>query len=641
MAFRAGVAAAFATHLLLAGYALAGGGPKVEDQVRDYLLPVVRYLKQAYIDEVPPDSLMYAGADGLFRALDPGSDFTWSGEGGSWRDNFTLLERIVHHLDRKAYYSVGADTLVRLGIDGMMSILDPDTVFMEKMNLDNFRIDVQGEYGGVGFRIQVIRPDSAIAIASLLHEKTPAALAGVKSGDIIIAIDDSATTHMSASDAASLMRGKADTPVTLTLLRAGVEDPVEVTIIRKKVHIDGVSYSTMFPDSTGYIRLLKFQQHSASEIDSALADLIGRGMKRLILDLRSNSGGYLHEAVRVADLFLPKDHLVVYTAGRAFEDTTKYFTRKDPSFGEGPLLLMVDRGSASASEIVSGAMQDWDRALVLGQPSVGKGSVQKTVSIGEKAELKLTVAAYFIPSGRSIDKRMRKDSTLVALSDQEFRTRRRGRIVHGAGGITPDIPAPGRKRTPLFAQLEGWLTADSKFFRFAREYPVHNSGLTHEFVAGDSVLEEFREYLEAQEFSYVSELENRLLNLEEKVEEEEEQDSLDKPMGRLKKEIDKIEEKHWEADAELIKWKLTFDILEKTFGMKAAYAYDVAIDPQVRLAREIIADPERYESYFRLIEIGLTDEETIAAATNTPALEERPAGLGVLEDPVTESVTEF
>ena len=638
MAFRTAVSGAIATHLLLAGFCFAEERKtRVEDQVRDYLVPVVRHLKQYYIEEIPPDSLMRAGVEGLFRALDPGSDFTWSGEGGSWPENFTRLERIVHHLDRNAFYAVGSDTLVRLGIEGMMSMLDPDTDLMEKMNLDNFRIDVQGEYGGVGFRIQVIRPDSAIAIASLLHEKTPAALAGVRSGDIIIAIDDSATTQMSAGDAASLMRGKADTPVTLTLLRAGVAEPVEITIIRKKVHIDGVPYSTMFPDSTGYIRLLKFQQNSASEVDSALAGLLDQGMKRLILDLRSNSGGFLHEAVRVADLFLPKDHLVVYTAGR--RDTTKHFTRKDPRFGEGPLLLMVDGHSASASEIVSGSMQDWDRALVLGQPTVGKGSVQKTAPIGEKAELKLTVAAYFIPSGRSIDKRMRKDSTLVALSDQEFRTRRRGRIVHGAGGITPDISATGRKRTPLFAQLEGFWTADSKFFRFAREYPVNYPGLTPEFVAGDPVLKEFREYVEGKEFSYVSNLESRVLQLEEEVEKEGERERLEKPLRRLKKEIDKIEEKHWNADSELIKWKLTFDILEKAFGMKAAYAYDVAVDPQVGLAREIIADPKRYESYFLRVEVGLTDEEAIAAAPDSPALEaleKKPQDLGVLEDPVSE-----
>ena len=638
MAFRTWMGGAFATHLVLAGFAFAEGREtRVEGEVRDYLVPTVQHLMKFYIDEVPPDSLMRAGVDHLFRALDPGSEFTWSGEGGSWSENFTRLERIVHHIDRKAFYAVGPDTLVRLGIDGMMSMLDPDTVFMEKMNLDNFRIDVQGEYGGLGFRIQVIRPDSAIAIASLLHEKTPAALAGIRSGDIIIAIDDSATTHMSASDAASLMRGMADTPVTLTLLRAGVDEPVEITIIRKKVHIDGVSYSTMFPDSTGYIRLLKFQQHSASEVDSALAGLVDQGMKRLILDLRSNSGGYLHEAVRVADLFLPKDRLVVYTAGRAVQDTAKYFTEKEPRFGEGPLLLLVDRRSASASEIVSGAMQDWDRALVLGQPTVGKGSVQKTFQIGEKAELKLTVAAYFIPSGRSIDKRMRKDSTLVALSDQEFRTRRRGRIVHGGGGITPDIPASGRERTPLFAQLEGLWTADSKFFRFAREYPVGHPELSREFVAGDSVFEEFREYLDEQEFSYLSDLESRVLNLEKMVEDEEDQGDLEKLLGSLKKEIDEIEEKHWSADAELIRWKLTFDILEKAFGMKAAYAYDVAVDPQVRMAREIIADPELYQSYFQRIEIGLTDEEAIAAAQDSSGLELSPGvDLGVLEDPASD-----
>ena len=589
----------------------------VRDELHTYFLPVVRYIKQAYIDEIPPDSLMLSAANGLFQALDAGSDISWNGSGNDWRTNFIMFEKIIRQVDRKAYYAVRADTLVRFGISGMMSLLDPDTVFMENQNLDNFRIDVDGEYGGLGFRIQVIRPDSAIAVWSLLHDRTPAALAGVKSGDIIIAIDDSATTHMSASDAANLMRGIAGTPVKLTLLRAGRYKPIDITIVRKKVHVDSVPFFTMFPDSTGYIRLLKFQQHSAAEVERALDDILAQGIKRLILDLRGNTGGYLHEAVRIADFFLPKDHLVVYTAGRAFEDTTKYITKHDPKFGDGPLMLLVDGYSASASEIVSGAMQDWDRGLVLGQPTIGKGSVQKTVFVSEKAELKLTVAAYFIPSGRSIDKRMRKDSTLVALSDREFRTHHRGRVVHGANGITPDIQGTGRKGTPLYAQLGGWRNIDNKFFRYTREYPAKHPEINRDFVADDTVLNEFREFLDTGEFSYVSDLETQFLKLEEKVEQEAEESKLAKPLRKLKKEIDKIEEKHWNSNAELLKWKLSFSILEKAFGMPTAYAFDVAHDPQIEMAREIIASPEKYDSYFRRIEIGLTDEEAIAALNDT------------------------
>ena len=618
MIFRTRVAA-LAMACLLVGEAHPDSA--VRDELNGYAVPVARYIEMYYIDQVPPDTLMEAAVQGLFEALDPGSEFSFEGQGDDWKANFNIFEAIARQVDRKALYAVGADTLIRFGIGGMMSVLDPDTVFMERLNLENFRIDVRGEYGGLGFRIQVIRPDSAIAVWSLLHEKTPAARAGVKSGDIILAIDDSATTHMSAGDAAGLMRGEVDTPVTLTLARAGELEPIDITIVRKKVHVDGVPYYTMFADSTGYIKLLKFQQNSSEEVEAALDDLLSRGAKRLILDLRGNGGGLLTEAVEIADLFLPKNHLVVYTAGRAFKDTTKYLTTRRPKFPDGPLVVMVDRGSASASEIVSGAVQDWDRGLVLGHPTVGKGSVQKTIAIGERAELKLTMAAYFIPSGRSIDKRMRKDSTLLALSDKEFRTRNRGRIVRGAGGITPDIGGTSRKRTPLYAQLEGWRTLNSQFFHFARAYGASHSELASDFVADHDVFKEFRELADSREFSYVSGVEQRLLQLEQEVTREKEQGKLAKPLKKLKKGIDKIEEKHWETNEELITWKLTFDILEKSFGMKAAYAYDVTVDPQVLTAREVVSDPELYESYFSRLQIGLTNDEFMAATTDTSGMQ--------------------
>ena len=173
----------------------------------------------------------------------------------------------------------------------------------------------------------------------------------MKSGDLIIAIDDSTTKGMDASDAASLMRGPAGTQVRLTLRRAGVAKPLDITVTRQVVHINSVPYCGLFPDSTGYIKLSGFQHKSSEEVRQALAELLDRGMARLIFDLRQNGGGYLTEAVQIADLFLPKERLVVYTAGRAFRDTTRYYTQEDPMFGDGPLVILVDGHSASASEI--------------------------------------------------------------------------------------------------------------------------------------------------------------------------------------------------------------------------------------------------------------------------------------------------
>jgi len=605
-------------------------GSAMSEELRTYFL-VLRHIRDIYIDELPPDTLMHAGVRGIVRALDPASEITFdemSDEGGAgWKESSISFETIARTIDKRSFYKVGADTLIRFGIAGVMSILDPDTVVMEKVFLESFNIGVRGEYGGLGFRIQVIRPDSAIAVWSLLHKETPAARAGVKSGDIIIAIDDTATTLMTASDAAGKMRGLAGTPTTLTLKRAGVEEPIDITIVRAKVHVESVPYYGMLPDSIGYVKLDQFQQDSISEVRTALKNLIGRGMKGLIFDLRGNGGGLLQEAVKIADLFLPKDRLVVFYAGRAYKDTSRYKTSHRPIYGEGPLVILVDGASASASEIVSGAIQDWDRGLIMGSPTVGKGSVQQPVPIGDRAQLKLTIGAYFIPSGRSIDKRMRKDSTLLALSSKKFRTRIRNRIVRGGRGITPDIATSHRRRTPLFAQLAGWRTLNSQFFRFARQASVNHPDLTPDFVADDRILDEFRRFAKQREFDYLSDLEFQLKRLEVRVVKEEEMEKLGKPLQRLKEEIDEIEEKHWAANEEIIKWKLSFDILEKAFGLGAAYAYDAGVDPQILKAREVLGDPVEYESWFQRLEIGVADEDVIAAATDTSNLETRDAGL--------------
>jgi hypothetical protein len=309
--------------LLLATCPLAAppaqGKTTMTEELKTSLIPIVTYVRKYYMYEVSPDTLMRAGLRGIFHALDPASEFNITGkpldcdaddDACRWNSNFSTFERAARTVDDKAFYSVGPDTLIRYGVHGMMSVLDPDTVFMEKLNLDNFHINTRGEYGGLGFRIQVVRPDSAIAVWSLLHDQTPAARAGVRSGDLILAIDDSTTKNMNASDAASLMRGKEGTDVVLTLDRAGLEEPIDIQVTREVVHINSVPYSVMFPDSTGYIKLQGFQHKSSDEVRQALAELLDQGMQRLIFDLRGNGGGYLTEAVQIADLFLPQDRLL-------------------------------------------------------------------------------------------------------------------------------------------------------------------------------------------------------------------------------------------------------------------------------------------------------------------------------------------
>ena len=591
----------------------------VEDEYKALLWKTAKTIHQYYVEEVHPDSLAQAAARGIFNSLDPASEYTLNARAQLdskdaarlLNHRFYTLMQMAQAIDENAFYPVTADTLIRFGIAGMMEILDPYSVFLEKRNLDNFNIQTQGKYGGLGFRIQVVYPDSAIAVWSLVHDQTPAALAGVKSGDLITAINNTSTRGMSAGVAADSMRGEPGTSVTLTLERADRPTPFDLTIERREVQMNSVSLATLFPDDTGYIKLDSFQKGSSREVFNAIVELEEQGMERLIFDLRRNGGGYLEEAVQTADLFLPRNRLVVFTAGRAFRDTARYETSEDALLRDTPLIVMVNHLSASASEIVAGAIQDWDRGLVLGTTTVGKGSVQQIVHIDDRAELKLTMAAWHTPSGRSIDKRMRKDSTLVRGYDKEFKTLRLERIVRGSGGITPDIEVSGRTGSRLDAQLSGLYSLNNQFFYYAREHRLKYPELTPDFVVGPVDLAAFRAFAENRGFDYISDLEAQVGELD-KVAEGEEYNQLAKPLGHLTDEIDKIEEKHWQENEELIAWRLTFAILEKAFGEQVAEAYNVTVDPQVLEAHRIIADPSEYQMWFDKGEIGTPAEDSIA-----------------------------
>ncbi len=289
--------------------------------------------------------------------------------------------------------------LVYGAIRGMLNTLDPHSAFMSPDMYKEIQIDTRGEFGGLGIQIGI--RDSRLTVIAPI-EDTPAARAGILAGDAIIKVDDTSTKDMSLKDAVQQMRGLKGTQVTQTVAREGAEEPLVFELTRETIRIDSVK-SEVLEGEIGYIRLTQFQERSGKDMSKAMKEVMGGGATSLILDLRNNPGGLLNAAIEVTDLFIPSEKTVVSVKGRnPEEDTDDYLSKRNSPYGEFNMIVLVNGGSASASEIVAGALQDYDRAVVLGTQTFGKGSVQTILQLTDGSGLRLTTAKYYTPSGRSI-----------------------------------------------------------------------------------------------------------------------------------------------------------------------------------------------------------------------------------------------
>jgi carboxyl-terminal processing protease len=304
--------------------------------------------------------------------------------------------------------------LIYGAIKGMLNSLDPHSSFMPPEVFKEIRIDTKGEFGGLGIQIGI--KDGILTVIAPI-EDTPAYKAGVKAGDKIIKINEESTKDMSLHDAVTKLRGPKGTSVTITIMREEWEKPRDITIIRDIIKIRSVKSKTV-DEGIGYVKLLQFQERTAAELEEALEELEKQGVNALILDLRNNPGGLLNVSVDVASQFLPSGKLVVYIKGRE-EDRIEYHTGESKRKYEYPMVVMVNEGSASASEIVAGALQDWQRAVVLGAPTFGKGSVQTVIPLSDGSGLRLTTALYYTPKGRSIQAKGIEPNIVVKLKTKE------------------------------------------------------------------------------------------------------------------------------------------------------------------------------------------------------------------------------
>lgn len=482
--------------------------------------------------------------------------------------------------------------LMKTGIDAMLSSLDPYTQFIPESDMEDYRFMTTGQYGGIGALIK--RREDRLLISEP-YEGFPAMRSGIWAGDEILEVDGRRVAGMTTEEVSKLLKGQAGTSVKVLVQRKG-SAPELKELVREEIKIPDVPFKGLIDaeQGVGYIKLNSFTQTAGLEVRNAVKELKEQGATKLILDLRGNGGGLLREAVNIVNLFVPKNQLVVETRGRIAEWDKAYKTLSEPLDATIPLVVLVDRQSASASEIVSGALQDLDRAVVVGERTFGKGLVQQTRDLFYNSKLKVTVAKYYIPSGRCIQKLdySQRDSTgkVVEVKEEsiaEFKTRN-GRPVFDGRGILPDVNVA----EPELAKVVDGLYAKDLFFDFATEYRLEHPeiGPAETFRITEPVFQKFLAYVKDHEVEYDTESMKALGALEEQTRRERYFDMVKAELETLRKQLQP------DHTAEIVMFRSDIEevLLNELVGRyhhqtgRAQAAMNS--DPYVRKAKEVLAN---------------------------------------------------
>ena len=508
-------------------------------------------------------------------------------------NNIKTYSNILANVYDKYVEEVDSKDLIYASIEGMMSTLDEHSAFLEKKQYDDLMMETQGRYGGVGISID-IRDDWLTVVSPI--EGTPAFKLGIRAGDRIVAIEGESTKGITVGEAANKLRGPKGTTVTITIERAGELEPFDVDIERDVIELKSVPHYSMVRDGIGYLRLARFSEESGNEVEAALADLVQQGARGIIFDLRWNHGGLLTQAVAVADKFLERGKLISYTQGRQADDRKDFRAAGNPVVERDiPLVVLVNGSTASASEIVSGALQDDGRAVILGELTYGKGLVQTLIPVDAEVNLKLTTAKWYTPSGRCIQRESRRAEARTIVADVEepvLEVEQETEIPEPepVGGIQPDVTLEADRSTRYSFELE----RQNMFFHFAVDYTSAHPELTHDFRAGEELLAEFRTFLAGRQFSYVTSAEREVERLRELAVDEEYGAgvfaALDSLLARLQAE--KAED--FEKNSEYILFALEREILSKSFGTEGMYTVILRNDNQVQAAIDLILDKDEY-----------------------------------------------
>ena len=422
---------------------------------------------------------------------------------GKWTE---IHNGIVRELNRSYVDSLPIDRIMRAGVDAMLEELDPYTVYIPQEENDDLQMMLSNTYGGIGAIIH--KPKGSNVIINEPYADSPAAKAGLVCGDEIIAIDGVLTKDLEIKESTDRMKGKPGTTVTFRIKKARTGDTLDVPVVRERIHLPDVEYAAMLDDTTGYILLSGFTENVGNDVRAKFIELKNAGMKRFVLDLRGNGGGLLSEAANILSIFLPKNTLAVTSKGNTDASTYEYHTSLEPVDTEMPVIVMIDSGSASASEIVAGAIQDHDRGVIIGTRSYGKGLVQSIRPVAYNGQMKVTTAKYYTPSGRCVQaidySNRNEDGSVGHIPDsltKEFKTAS-GRIVRDGGGITPDV----KISVPDYSRLVYSLVLGGVIDQYVIDYARKHDSIpaVDDFHYTDTDFEDFIAFAKTQEFDYRS-----------------------------------------------------------------------------------------------------------------------------------------
>jgi len=478
--------------------------------------------------------------------------------------------------------------LMRVGVDAMLTELDPYTTYVDES--ENARIDIitEGQYGGVG--LDVGRRNGALTVVAPVAG-ADAYQQGVRTGDVITEVSGQPAASLSVEDVEALLRGQPGTTVPLTVERAGRPAPLTFTLTREQVELPDVTYQgRVGPErEIGYVKLERFTRDAPGAVEAALDDLRDTGPFRgVVLDLRDNPGGLLRAAVRITALFVPQGTEVVSTQGRGDDETESYTTDRVPLLPETPVVVLVNGQSASASEIVAGALQDHDRGVVMGTTTYGKGLVQNVRSLPHNTALKLTTAQYYTPSGRTIQRLDAEQPDSAAPSRVHETTG--GRTVRDGHGIHPDVQADA----PSPSALEKALTRRGAFFRYANHYAATHDTLAADFSVGESDLEAFRAWLDRENVAYSLRVERTLDSLRAHVEAHN-YEGLRDEAAALDAAMDDTKAAAFNRHAPALRRHLEREILARYVSARRRIEALLPADEQVTAATDLLQNADRYE----------------------------------------------